>query len=229
MRILVLALPRTGSKFVTNSLVSYINDPTYKYEDYFGGVFYPFELYTDGNKAKATSVKIHSPTAFIQNCIDVFKQIEGPLVVKLHYASLVNNPELTKELLAEFDHVIVLHRRDLFGQLLSNVISERTNSWAKNDTQEELKSKESFAINLNTWFKKIDHYKSTLQINFGDAVNVYCEDLFDATNEQFCKLVNLPFRPFTSNLDTIEFGSSKESMVTNAAQLKSILEARMCQ
>lgn len=229
MRILILALPRTGSKFVSDNVVRYINlTQPYTYRSFFGGEYYPFELYVEDNEIKISDKKIHAPLEFFKNRVETFRRYQGPLVCKVHYESLADNAPLAQALIDQFDHVVVIHRKNEFEQLLSNEISKVTGSWEKDHRQAEAKTMPPFAVDLNSWFKKIADLKKNKAIDFGPrAVHAYCEDLFEANTEEFCRQLNLPIKDFDMNSDTREFGEDKFKMVTNIDKLRMIFESSM--
>lgn len=230
MRILIFALPRTGSKFVSNNIIKYIDDPTYQVDDMFNADFKSQEIELVNNRPRSTGVELKTFDEFYDNRINVIKQIQGTLVVKCHYHSLHTRPDLIERLSEHFDKIIVVHRRDSFGQLLSHAISARINSWLPGEAQELLKSRfvaRPITVPVMQWIEMIEELKKCKRMEFENATEVFVEDLYNSSDEEFCKLLGLPHKEFGIKNDTKEFGDGKKLMVQNQHMLRVIYDRRM--
>jgi hypothetical protein len=168
----------------------------------------------------------HSSREFFQNRIDVVRKAEAPLVAKIHQERLVKYPDLLKETIASFDHVILVERRDLFNQLLSQAISIHLNWYIPGQRMEEHKvalAANPILIDVAHWRHRIEEYQQNRNIDLGNPHHVFVEDLFAANAQKFCQLVGLPVKPFNLQKNTIEFGD-KAKFVMNFTQLKEIFD-----
>jgi hypothetical protein len=226
MRILIFALPRTGSKFVCGNVVRYIGDRSYRHLDIFYGEDKHKLLAIEDGKITPTEIPvIHTSKEFFKNRIDMIRRTPGTLVVKCHQEKIYQYPELMKELIEQFDHVILVERRDVFNQLLSEALAIKFTAYvpgAKLNKRKMMLRANPTSIDIDWWSMMINDYKEFRKIDFGiDLTRVQVEDLFNADDEEFCKLLNLPTKKFTMFRNTEEFGN-KSKFVENYDELQAV-------
>lgn len=225
MKILIFALPRTGSKFVANNIIKYLDDPTYQFHDLFNGDFKNHEIELVNNIPRSTDLELKTLDEFYENRIRIISQTKGTLVVKCHYTRLYERPDLIERMSELFDRVILIHRRDLFDHLLSYALSSIVNSWAPGEIQESVKIKtiaKPIVCDPFHWITMIEDFKKFQSIEFKDVKEVFVEDLYDSSNYEFCRLLNLPLKEFGLENDTKEFGVDKNKMIKNLDTLRTI-------
>ena len=230
MKILIFALPRTGSKFVSQNVINYLGKPPHPIDMYNGIVKHKRLTVENGIIIPTDEPIDHTTEDFFRNRIDVVREAQGSLAVKIHQERLVKYPELLKETISVFDHIVIVERKDLFNQLLSQAISIRSNLYIPGQEMMVLKHKfrmNPISIDTAHWISLIEDYKKNNAIDFGvEFPRVYAEDLFNATSKEFCAALNLPPKEFAMNKNTVEFGS-KEKFVTNYAELKEIFNTML--
>ena len=238
MKILLLALQRTGSKLVHCNINRYL--------DVIGN---STKLLSDGQECSAPwyEPRNHIAAKLLTDCktidfvkktpyqeynkvfsdrIPLMKSLKGDCCVKVHYFRGFTNELL--EFSTYFDHIIILKRRDTFQQLLSFMLSVYSGSWQATDVQKEFIEKTSakqIRINEHDWSKVVRQFISFKHISDDRATTVYFEDLIHIKNpEHYAQALGLPkldgFELDTNNW--VEFGESKDAVITNIPRLQQI-------
>lgn len=240
MKILLLALQRTGSKLVHENINRYLatlgstatllrngepcTAPWYEPRNNVEAHLSP-----DGKTVDFVDVVPHKEYAKVfGERIPVIESLQGNCCVKVHYFRGFP-PELL-EFGMHFDHIIILKRRDTFQQLLSFVLSIYSDKWTVSDSQKkfiETSTNRQIRINEHDWRKIVKQFLSFKNVNNDRATVVYFEDLIKITDpSEYARALGLtPVRGFKLDPnDWVEFGNSKPDVIGNIDRLKDIYD-----
>lgn len=244
MKILLSALPRTGSKWLCKNLHLYLIE-RYKIvseliiNDQWNTRSPITDLFTvNGDKLffDGHISKIGVNFEFKQVDVSYFNELHhrlrllesssSPMVIKIH-------PVIWHELLAIYslqnnvNMHYTLRRRDQFDQCISIVTCRYTNIWtAYGDMAEQIKEfqKNPYQVPddvFETQFQSLKNLTNWLD-TLTNPQHLYYEDLIHIkTDEEFCNWLNLPYCKFQLNFDHgIEYGDTKKEIISNYKDLK---------
>jgi hypothetical protein len=249
MKVLVLALPRSGTKILQSYLHHYLvaAGTTLHIERWKNGLDEFLSPYTKNTSKFATvlndEIKFGEP---VENSIDEVRRRLTDIVAPSTHNLVIKYPplfregecELSLDVLNAFDKVVVLKRLNSFDVALSTGLAIALQSYLRtryDQTQVELIKntlRNPIAINADE-FKKIynmnqqlinDEYKHHYQHLD------YCEITYDQlstfrTSDEFCKHLNLPEINFPLEQHyQIEYADNKHDMISNLQELKDIIK-----
>ena len=239
MKILLLALPRTGSKFVHRNIDRYlaVDNPTVKltndsqtgewYEPLYQRIKF---LGDNGNVITEEDKTIIKSETSLNNAIDIIPKLSKDLVIKYHHVKGIRDIE--KQFISLFDKVYLLHRRKYFESALSFALSDYFDSWIPNVSQRDKIAKslvKKIDLDEESWINIIQSFKELRNLEIPGVSKIFFEDMIQLkSSKEFCEHLGLPFKDFNIVTDQeIEFGKNKYSMITNLDRLVELFKEEM--
>jgi hypothetical protein len=232
MKILILALPRCATKFITENLQNYLKQTTPDYIDipaeYFvlrSKDFKNKAVLADGKivmSDEEIDMDIHKQLHEFHSRRDLLESIHGSCVVK-HFALQITKDHLIR-LEALFHRVYMIHRYDVFEQALSRAICYATNNYAPTPEQQDVikAAKENkLTLNPNEFVRFLVRAEILKEHRRSYHYGLQFNDLVKVQNaEQFCDLLQIPQAEFEFVLPQVELGANKFEMVENIHELR---------
>lgn len=238
MKILVLAAPRTGSKFLTTNLVNYFGEEQVT-KSYFEDLLVPatdifaydyshlgyHEIGLDHNhNIIKLPHEIPLIDTFFNNRFNVISSCTKPIIIKHHYRGDWRGDNYSRllKMIEVFDKIIILKRKNVFEQLLSAELAEILNSWHASQRQAKLIAEakiNKLNIDEEKWVQHLQAFNKTNDLQLGPAIHVTFEDALTWDCATFCQQLGLPTKDFLLNKQEIEFGNNKLAIVKNLAKI----------
>lgn len=234
MKVLILAMPRTASKFTSRTLQNYFNwqrtpvDQVYRTINVFYDGLRNMRIKLIDNQFVSTGEPLTDFMELVENRIECIEQYKGNGIFKIHHSEFIDRPDLIDKLIATCDHVILLKRKNEFEQLLSHALAEYHNAWHQNAKLNDKLTNEPIHIDPLKFIHKIKLLKKCNDYIPPDNVTILnSEDICNAeTREEICQLLNLPVKRFYQIPNTIEFGQNKFDMISNIDELTKLFNER---
>jgi len=243
MKVLILSVPRSGTKLLQSYIHSYLNSTgptlhinnsptgledflspcsdTKDYRAYINGLDVQFDKNSNIDVSSEMRCRLQSISTNANNC-----------VIKYLTLDTIND-----KILKCFDKIIVLKRLNSFDVALSETITEASGYHIKNISnsythKDYIKNTviDPITINVNN-FKKIyseneDFIKDKFKPYYEnlDYVEITYDELISIIDSnELCKLLNLPIVDFTlPNYIMKEFGEFKQLMINNMKELQNV-------
>jgi hypothetical protein len=160
--------------------------------------------------------------------IQAFDNLTKSVCLKIHYLKGITDD--VAKFSEKFDHIIILKRRNYFDQLLSAVLSERSNIWSSLDNNQRKFIQESIEtpieIDEEEWTSFVIKMLKIQHAQCQGATIVYAEDIIKSeSSKEFCIACNLPIRNFNLvSMNDVELGVNKYSMISNVEILRDIFD-----
>lgn len=229
MKFLLNAMTRARSKWLCYNLQKYLNPDQPCASDWFsdngrGGLFIPKKaLGIDSWSTETVSNQFDEA----RRRVSILSNSHAEITIKIHPNSIMELIAI-EQLKVYCDRYWTIFRRDKFEHCVSAVLSLTLQSWTNDSVQKNLiakHNKEPIFINTDLWkyvCVRYDHQREYL-INEQAAITIAAEDTLAVENaEDFCKLLQLPFRSFDLDNDTYgpEWFTHKSAIIANYEWLR---------
>lgn len=238
MKILLNAMPRTASKWLSVNLGKYLQnyydnkDKTYVIFNWFiknkpNSLFFDGRMIQIGKKFKFSNIPVNVDNE-ANDRINLLKNYDFPIIIKEHpqsWQALI----AIEQLKTVSDRYYTLRRRNKFEQCISQCICEKTKIW---ESGLELKNA-LIECSINPFEIDTSFFMQRLQQIFLDnqyfdqqdsAKHLYFEDIIEIKNPQdFCLYLGLPMFNFQlDNYFAEEYGDQKKTIISNYEELYKI-------
>lgn len=196
MKILLYALPRSGSKLFQYNFQKYMyaNLKEETAHCYHATNYRDHLLSLDDNKIRTvkTSEQLEL-SEIIDRDIEILKRSSESFIYKIHYIKGFGDSELS--CLPIFDRTYILKRRDLFSQIISRAVCNVTGEWHPGSAQEQsirYLGRGSISFNEDRWRKIISSFIQLSELSIPGIPTLYCEDMFQLkTGKEFSEFVDI--------------------------------------
>lgn len=240
MRILVNALPRTGSKWLCVNLRKYlrtkygssarlsVGDQIWPITDWFSNINNKLLInghidpYNNNFILNGSYTNIETEIA---NRLKLLKECKNSIAIKIHPNTWIETIAI-EAIKPHCQHYYTLRRKNVIDEAFSLLVCQHTDIWEPSDKLNETilsSCKTPFSIEMNTLLSCLDSIKQQhLYLDSQEnAHHLLAEDLFKIKNaKRFCKYLALPYVEFEiDQYFGVEYGNKKVKMIKNYKKL----------